>query len=187
MLVNSAITESAVVLTGAGRAFCAGAELTHLGTSSRDGLLDIYEGFLRVGRSPKPTISAVNGAAVGAGMNLALITDLRINAPHVRASVVMPGHIGTHIFINSGLMNAFERARIASESVLDELHGTLSGPATKKLAERAYTVFGQRQYARLAGISVAHLYNLRHAQGYRRRRGTFPDVEEEGVDFEVDS
>lgn len=55
---------------------------------------------------------------------------------------------------------------------LDELHGTLSGPATKKLAERAYTVFGQLQYARLAGISVAHLYNLRHAQGYRRRRGT---------------
>lgn len=55
---------------------------------------------------------------------------------------------------------------------LDELHATLSGPATKKLAERAYTVFGQAQYARLAGISVAHLYNLRHAQGYRRRRGT---------------
>ena len=55
---------------------------------------------------------------------------------------------------------------------LDELHATLSGPATKKLAERAYTVFGQVQYARLAGISVAHLYNLRHAQGYRRRRGT---------------
>ena len=55
---------------------------------------------------------------------------------------------------------------------LDELHGTLSGPATKKLAERAYTVFGQAHYARLAGISVAHLYNLRHAQGYQRRRGT---------------
>ena len=54
----------------------------------------------------------------------------------------------------------------------DELHATLSGPATKKLAERAYTVFGQGQYARLAGISVAHLYNLRHAQGYQRRRGT---------------
>jgi len=68
----------AIVITGAPPAFCAGAELTHLGTSSRDGLLAIYEGFLRVGRSPKPTIAAVNGAAVGAGMNLALITDLRI-------------------------------------------------------------------------------------------------------------
>ncbi|MCC6433925.1 MAG: enoyl-CoA hydratase [Acidimicrobiales bacterium] len=68
----------AIVITGAAPAFCAGAELTHLGTSTRQGLLAIYEGFLRVGRSPKPTISAVNGPAVGAGMNLALITDLRV-------------------------------------------------------------------------------------------------------------
>ena len=55
---------------------------------------------------------------------------------------------------------------------LDELHATLSGLAMKKLAERAYTVFSQGQYARLAGISVAHLYNLRHTQGYLRRRAT---------------
>ncbi len=68
----------AVVITGAPPAFCSGADLSHLGSSTRDGLLEIYEGFLRVGRSPKPTISAVNGAAVGAGMNLALITDLRV-------------------------------------------------------------------------------------------------------------
>lgn len=59
---------------------------------------------------------------------------------------------------------------------LDELHGTLSGPATKKLAERAYIVFGQQHYARLAGISVAHLYNLRHTQGYRRRRGAMMKI-----------
>ncbi len=68
----------AVVITGAPPAFCSGADLSHLGSSTSDGLLEIYEGFLRVGRSPKPTISAVNGAAVGAGMNLALITDLRV-------------------------------------------------------------------------------------------------------------
>ena len=42
------------------------------------------------------------------GFTESLITDLRINAPHVRASVVMPGHIGTHIFINSGRLHGAE-------------------------------------------------------------------------------
>lgn len=68
----------AIVVTGAGRAFCAGADLTHLGDSADEGLMAIYQGFLRFGRSPLPTIAAVNGAAVGAGMNLALICDVRI-------------------------------------------------------------------------------------------------------------
>src|SRR6478735_5595787 len=70
----------AVVVTGAPPAFCAGADLSHLGSSQRDGLRRIYEGFLRIGRSPLPTIAAVNGAAVGAGMNLALVCDVRLAA-----------------------------------------------------------------------------------------------------------
>jgi transposase InsO family protein len=52
----------------------------------------------------------------------------------------------------------------------DTLHGTLSGLATKKLMERACHVFGDARYERLAGISVAHLYNLRKQTGYRRQR-----------------
>ncbi|MGI8664170.1 MAG: enoyl-CoA hydratase [Acidimicrobiales bacterium] len=74
----------AVVITGAPPAFCAGADLSHLGSSQREGLLAVYEGFLRVGRSPLPTIAAVNGAAVGAGMNLALVCDVRVAARRAR-------------------------------------------------------------------------------------------------------
>ena len=55
----------------------------------------------------------------------------------------------------------------------DELHGTLSGPATKKIFEREYTLFGNLAYERLAGISVSHLYNLRKCIGYRRQRRHF--------------
>ena len=74
----------ALVVTGRGSAFCAGADLSHLGASQREGLLAIYEGFLRVARSPLPTIAAVNGAAVGAGMNLALAADVRLAGDSAR-------------------------------------------------------------------------------------------------------
>ena len=70
----------AVVVTGAGSAFCAGADLGNLAEATGDSLSTIYEGFLRIARSPLPTVAAVNGAAVGAGMNLALGCDVRLAA-----------------------------------------------------------------------------------------------------------
>jgi enoyl-CoA hydratase len=74
----------AIVVTGAPPAFCAGANLGNLAESTEDSLGAIYEGFLRIARSPLPTLAAVNGAAVGAGMNLALGCDVRIAARRAR-------------------------------------------------------------------------------------------------------
>jgi len=71
----------ALIVTGAGKAFCAGADLTALGDATEDGLRTIYDGFLAVANCALPTIAAVNGAAVGAGLNLALAADVRIAGP----------------------------------------------------------------------------------------------------------
>jgi enoyl-CoA hydratase len=74
----------AVVVTGTPPAFCAGANLGNLATADGSSLGSVYEGFLRVARSPLPTLAAVNGAAVGAGMNLALGCDVRLAARRAR-------------------------------------------------------------------------------------------------------
>lgn len=71
----------AVIVTGAGKAFCAGADLTALGAATEDGLRVIYDGFLALANCALPTIAAVNGPAVGAGLNLALAADVRIAGP----------------------------------------------------------------------------------------------------------
>jgi enoyl-CoA hydratase len=73
-------TIGAIIVTGAAPAFCAGANLGNLAEADGESLTKIYEGFLRIARTPLPTIAAVNGAAVGAGMNLALCCDVRIAA-----------------------------------------------------------------------------------------------------------
>jgi enoyl-CoA hydratase len=72
----------ALIVTGAGKAFCAGADLTALGDATEDGLRSIYDGFLAVADCALPTIAAVNGAAVGAGLNLALAADVRVAGPN---------------------------------------------------------------------------------------------------------
>lgn len=68
-----------VVLTGAGTAFCAGADLNQVYS---DGFRTaLYQMLRRVTEVPVPVIAAVNGPAIGAGTQLAIASDLRVAVP----------------------------------------------------------------------------------------------------------
>jgi 2-(1,2-epoxy-1,2-dihydrophenyl)acetyl-CoA isomerase len=87
----------AVVLTGAGRGFCAGVDLRDSRTESaqpdRQERLDVYGWVGRLSMAvyrtlDKPIIAAVNGVAAGAGMSVALACDLRVGTPNTRFKTV---------------------------------------------------------------------------------------------------
>jgi enoyl-CoA hydratase len=76
--LESSTEVRAAVVTGAPPAFSAGADLNDLENATPESLRRIYAGFLSVARFPLVTIAAVNGPAVGAGLNLALSCDIRL-------------------------------------------------------------------------------------------------------------
>lgn len=78
----------ALVVTGAGKGFCAGADLANLFgdldrpvDQMRDHLMKVYASFLGLRDLAIPTIAAVNGAAIGAGLNVALACDIVVAGP----------------------------------------------------------------------------------------------------------
>jgi 2-(1,2-epoxy-1,2-dihydrophenyl)acetyl-CoA isomerase len=108
--LNAALEEArtddgirAVVLTGAGRGFCAGQDLTEFRESPgdiRDRLEETYHPNVRAIRAlEKPVIAAINGAAAGAGLSLACVCDIRIASD---AAMFAPGFISIGLVPDSG-------------------------------------------------------------------------------------
>jgi enoyl-CoA hydratase/carnithine racemase len=96
----------AVVIHGAGRAFCAGADIEEIQTfDGRDDFATFVHGFTDaldvLATSPLPVIAAIHGSALGGGLELAMACDLRIATPDARLGLpeaklgVLPGAGGT--------------------------------------------------------------------------------------------
>jgi len=87
--VDASTSDRVLVITGAGDAFCSGADLGDRGSDTRPALARLHwvaDIALALHRIPKPVIAKVNGVAVGAGMNLALGCDLIIASDTARFS-----------------------------------------------------------------------------------------------------
>ena len=97
------------------------------------------------------------------GLSRAQVT--RLIARYRANGELQPVHYRRHRF-----PQRYTRADIELLATVDEAHETLSGPATRRILQREYQDYGKPEYQRLASISVAHLYNLRHQQRYRERR-----------------
>jgi transposase InsO family protein len=94
----------------------------------------------------------------------------RAQVTRLIARYAASGRVEPTVYRRRRFPERFTRADIALLASVDEAHETLSGPATRRILEREVTLYGRQQYARLATISVAHLYNLRKSQRYRERR-----------------
>lgn len=97
------------------------------------------------------------------GLSRAQVT--RLIARYRANGEIQPAHYRRHRF-----PQRYTRADIDLLATVDEAHETLSGPATRRILQREYQDYGKPEFERLAAISVAHLYNLRHHQRYRERR-----------------
>jgi 2-(1,2-epoxy-1,2-dihydrophenyl)acetyl-CoA isomerase len=127
-------TVRCVVLTGIGRAFCAGGDVevqtadaqasSCLPESDADGLRNRMESVRHLHQMPKPTIAMLNGVAAGAGMSLALACDLRVASDHARmttafAKVGLSGDYGGSYFLSKLIGTALARELYFTSPMLD--------------------------------------------------------------------
>jgi methylglutaconyl-CoA hydratase len=112
-----------VILTGAGKAFCAGMDLTELQHLARQTLQKNFEDARRMTKLlyrlysfPKPVIAAVNGAAIAGGCGLAAVADFILAVPEAKF-----GYTEVRIGFTPALVSVFLRRRIGDTHVRDLL------------------------------------------------------------------
>jgi transposase InsO family protein len=93
----------------------------------------------------------------------------RAQVTRLIARYTASGRVQVTLYRRRRFAQLYTRADIELLASVDEAHETLSGPATRCVLEREVQVYGNQEYARLAAISVAHLYNLRKHARYRER------------------
>lgn len=132
--VDARAEVGALVMKAVGKSFCAGGDIATLTSASKDpaapdayeGMGKIYDSFYRLGQVKVPTVAAVRGSAVGAGMNMLLAADLRIVASDARLICgflkrgLHPG--GGHFVILSRLIGREAAAAMALFG--EEINGT---------------------------------------------------------------
>jgi enoyl-CoA hydratase/carnithine racemase len=144
----------AVVVTGAGRGFCAGADASALDAISERGTYDsgvrepVEIGFAWQLRMPTPVIAAINGPAAGVGLVLALFCDIRFAAPGAKlttsfARLGLPAEHGT-----SWLLPRLVGRSRAADLLLSSRVVLAEEAATIGLVDRIGTVDDALAYAR---------------------------------------
>ena len=93
----------------------------------------------------------------------------RAQVTRLIARYAATGRVAATVYRRRRFPERYTRADIELLAAVDEAHEKLSGPATRRILEREFKLYGKPEYARLAAVSVAHLYNLRHRQRYRER------------------
>ncbi|MDP3750009.1 MAG: enoyl-CoA hydratase/isomerase family protein [Phenylobacterium sp.] len=106
----------AIVLASEGKAFCAGASYSAMqGPVNPDDLTRLYNAAGTLFRSPKPVVAAIQGAAIGGGLGMALSADFRVASPAARfsANFVKIGiHPGFGVSLTLAHVIGFQKANL---------------------------------------------------------------------------
>lgn len=132
----------------------------------------VAQEYARHGKKGRGAIRAYLSKVTG--LSLPQIT--RLIRSYVRTGVVVAKPYRRHRFATQ-----YTCADVALLAEVDRAHERLSGPATQRILKREYAEFDNRKFARLAEISVAHLYNLRRSAAYRKVAGFFEGTKPSGV------